>query len=283
MEKPKLCRYCDKPLDKGRLYCKSCKQWNWDGPVGGTADDDGSLVFEEIEARELVRYKVGLLDTCLDGGLPITFVLLIAGLPGAGKSTILLQIAECLCVYGETLYIACEEDVKIIKERGTRLGCKFERRLRMLPAMGGVADIGGMLMTRRPKAIIVDSVDSLVGHDHEAEVEALRIIKKYAVELQAVAIIVSQVNKDEDFTGLMAKQHEVDVLMTLMPDADLKTDNGEAIRVAETLKNRGGRAFIETFYEMTGKGLQVCDVTHLAKPTKEQSRSEESEDDADED
>jgi predicted ATP-dependent serine protease len=153
------------------------------------------------------------------------------------------------------MYVAAEEDVKAIKARGERLGINTRRRLRFVPAMGGVANFGELLMRRRPQFIITDSLDALTGRDHEAELAILDIMKKYAVELQAPFIVTSQVNKDGDYSGLMAKQHAVDVLLTFSTDDEERTGSGEALRVLETLKNRSGKAFTESFFEMTAKGL----------------------------
>ncbi len=182
-------------------------------------------------------------------------LILLGGPPGCGKSTLVLQIAEVFCAQGECMYVAAEEDVKAIKARGVRLGIDTHRRLRFVPAMGGVANFGELLMRRRPQFIITDSIDALTGRDHEAELAMLDIMKKYAVELQAPFIVTSQVNKDGDYSGLMAKQHAVDVLLTFSTDDESRTESGEALRILETLKNRSGKAFTESFYEMTAKGL----------------------------
>lgn len=252
------CLWCTHELPKDKFRCVSCGMWTPENDSGVNAGN-GAVLFEDIQTEDLKRYKTGLLDDCLGGGIVVSMIALIAGTPGAGKSTLLLQVAEALCAYGLVIYIATEEDIKIIKMRGVRLKIKPRGKLMLIAAMGGVADIGALLMQHKPCAIILDSLDSLVGHDHEAEIKALEIIKKYAVSLQAVAIVISQVNKDADFTGLMGKQHAVDALLTLMPEDDLKGENGDAIRVAEVLKNRNGKAFISTMFEMTETGLVVCD------------------------
>lgn len=257
-------------IPPGKARCPSCKSWIWvDDPLN---DGDGSVMYEDIASAEIHRISVGIMDDCFCGGIVRSDVALIAGLPGAGKSTLLLQIAESFCKIGECMYIAAEEDLMAIKARGIRLGIATNGRLRFIPAIGGVADIGELLMKHKPRSIILDSLDGLVSHELEAEVKALEIIKKYCVSLQAPAIVISQVNKESDYSGLMAKQHAVDVLLTLMPDEDLRTANEEPVRLLETQKNRNGPAFVRTWLEMTSKGLQVCDVTQL---TEEQNKREQ--------
>lgn len=246
------CVYCPGvKIPEGKHRCPKCRSWIW----GAATASDETVAFEDIVSADDFRIQTGLIDECLGGGIVVGDVILIGGLPGAGKSTLLLQLSEIMGRAGEVLYIASEEDLKAIRARGNRLGILPKGRLRFIPAMGGVADIGAILMTRKPKGIIIDSLDSLAGHDHDSEIKTLEIIKKYAVMLQAVAIVVSQVNKDADFTGLMAKQHAVDVLLTMMPDDDETSENGERIRIVETQKNRHGKAFVIQQFEMAEKGL----------------------------
>lgn len=246
------CYRCDTKLKDGRHRCPSCKAWNW-GAV--FLRDDESVLFEDIASAEEDRISTQLLDDNLGGGLVRSALVLLGGLPGAGKSTLLLQVAAVFCSLGECVYIASEEGLKAIKARGVRLGIETHRRLRFVNAMGGVADVGSILMNRKPAGIIVDSLDGLVGHDHEAEVKCLEVLQKYTVLLNAPALVVSQVNKDGDYSGLMAKQHAVDCLLTMTPDDDTASANGEALRIVETLKNRHGRAFVRSFFEMTEHGL----------------------------
>lgn len=267
---------CDGRIPVGKLRCPSCKCWVWSAE--DEKDGDGSVLYEDIASADIHRISVGIMNDCFCGGIVRSDIALIAGLPGAGKSTLLLQIAQSFCEVGECMYIAAEEDLQAIKARGIRLGITTRGRLRFIPAIGGVTDIGELLMKHKPKAIILDSLDGLTSHDLDAEVKALEIIKKYCVSLQAPAIVISQVNKDADYSGLMAKQHAVDVLLTLMPDEDLRTENQEPVRLLETVKNRNGRAFVRTWLQMTATGLQVCDVTQLAAEQDAREDSEDSDD-----
>jgi DNA repair protein RadA/Sms len=218
------------------------------------------VLIEDVDDSEIHRVETGLLDTCLGGGLVRSDVVLIGGGPGAGKSTLMLQVAETLCEHGLVMYISAEEDVKAIKMRAKRLKVQARRKIRLLPALSGVANIGAMLLAHRPKFIIADSLDSLSGRNADEEITILTIIKKYCVELQAPALIISQINKAGDYAGLKAKQHAVDVLLTFDCDTVERSEpdengDGEFIRIMETVKNRSGRAGVQQLYEMTGLGL----------------------------
>lgn len=264
----KTCMRCNGKFPGSLSKCTHCGFWQFGEFNGG--DDasgvhhdirtDGSVLLEDIDDSEIQRVSAGPLDICLDGGLVRTDVVLIGGGPGAGKSTLMLQVCEELCKHGLVMYISAEEDVKAIKMRAKRLKVKTMRRLRLLPALSGVSNIGAMLLAWKPKFIIADSLDALSGHNDEEEIAILAILKKYCVDLQAPAIVISQINKAGDYAGLKAKQHAVDVMLTFdadtversAPDAD---GNQEFIRVMETIKNRSGRAGVQQLFEMTQLGL----------------------------
>ncbi len=238
-------------------------------PVSGNtnvgAAIDESVILEDIRSAEEDRIITGIWDSAFGGGIVRESITLLGGLPGAGKSTMLLQMAEIFClaaatraadaVGGDTIYVAGEEALPPIRARADRLGIRTNRRLRFIPAMGGVTDMGALIMHHQPSAMIIDSIDSLVGQDDAAEIKMLEILKKYSTTLKAPVLVISQVNKDGDYSGLMAKQHAVDVLMTLSPNESIKSDNGEAIRELEVIKNRYGRAFTLMYLEMTTAGL----------------------------
>ncbi len=204
------------------------------------------------------RISLGaLLDRTLGGGVKQTTTVLLGGGPGCGKSTIVLRAAERFCALGECLYFAAEEDLADIAERGERLGIDDHDRLSFKEAIGGNVDVLGVMYERRPAGVIIDSIDGLVGRDPEAEMALLDIIKKACVSLRCPALIISQVNKAEDYSGFQAKKHHVDVLMTLEQDTEIRSENGEPIRILSTEKSRIGPAHVETWLAMGENGLDL--------------------------
>lgn len=247
------CQRCDDPLPTGQNRCK-CGAWTWERHVDISRD---LKYWEDIDEQPLKRMKLGLMDECLCGGVVLSDVVLIAGGPGAGKTTLLLQACESIWQHGTCLWIAAEEDTGTIKGRGhTRMKLRPPpKKMIFINGMGGGIDIGQALIDIKPAGFIVDSVTSLANKNPVLEVELLGIIKKFCVQLQAPAIVVSQVNADEEFSGHMAKRHDADVLLRLSRD-DETSDNGEPIRILESVdKNRNGRTGIETRLEMTDQGL----------------------------
>lgn len=259
MKPSRECPLCHHKYPGEKNRCPSCGHWSFTADVGPGNHDvktDGSVLFEDIDEAAIERLSTGIIDDCLGGGIIRTDVILIGGGPGAGKSTLVLQICEAFCKHGTVMYVAAEEDVKAIKLRGKRLDIKTHRRLRLLPALSGVANVGAMLWAHRPNFIIMDSIDSLSGRNADEEIVILTILKKFCVELQAPAIVISQINKAGDYAGLKAKQHAVDVLVTFDADpVERDPEGGDYIRIMETIKNRSGRAGVRQFFCMTPSGL----------------------------
>lgn len=251
------------------MRCAKCGTWNWSNPPADVAITAPAKVvgFDEIETEVLPRISLGIVDRCLDvigyekhgkSGVVLSDVVLLGGGPGAGKSTLSIAMAESICEVGTCLYVAAEEDLMAIKVRGLRLKAKpkTRKRLKFLPAMGGGVDLLAVIYDIKPAGVIIDSIDGLVGRDPEAEMALLDILKKACCLLKMPAIVISQVTKELDFSGFQAKKHHVDVLLTMTADSEMKSENGEAVRILETTdKNRNGRAYVETFLEMTETGL----------------------------
>jgi DNA repair protein RadA/Sms len=241
------CSRCDFRIPLGKAKCTSCGHWN--NGSDPSCPDDESILLSEVKSAEDNRIKTGDWDYCWGGGLVRTSVSLVGGLPGAGKSTMLLQLLAAIhqtYPERESMYIATEEALPEIKLRADRLNIRAP--IRMVPAMSGVANIGIILETRKPIAIILDSLQGMIGVDDNAGTELLSTLKKFATTLEAPVIVISHVNKSGDYAGLMTFQHAVDALLTLSPEDD-------GLRVLEVLKNRNGRAFIESKFEMTEHGL----------------------------
>jgi DNA repair protein RadA/Sms len=221
-------------------------------------------------------------------GIVQTSTTLIAGLPGAGKTTLLLQAlsnyALTLANDDEVLHIAAEQALPEIRLTADRLALDAmfqnlkrngDSRIQMVPALGGTANIGNILKRRKPRLVVLDSLQGLCGKDDSAQMEVCDIVKKYAVDIKAPIIIVCQVTKEGDMAGVMTLQHHVDTTMTIAPDPDLIVEE-EAVRVQDIMKNRFGRAFIQQEYVMTARGLKVY------IPPEEPEEDEEDEDEDDE-
>ncbi len=256
-----VCSSCGELIPHGKLRCPSCKQWQT-----GAVNDESVMLCDIVPAEKL-RIRDNLAGLWTDGGnsespnprirdgfgggIVLTSVTLLAGHPGAGKSTILLQLSKTLAdaTKKETLYIAAEEAKEEIKSRADRLGVG-DANIRIIPAMGGISNLGELIARRNPGAVILDSLQGLVGSEHDAAELTLKNLKGLAVLLNAPIIVVSHVTKGESFAGTMTLQHEVDCLVTL----ELSDDDGT--REWFVHKHRQGKAYVSTELEMTEHGLE---------------------------
>jgi DNA repair protein RadA/Sms len=272
----RACVFCETNLPRGKERCVSCNKWqpNPDAIV------DESIALSDVKSAEHTRINVGPYNHCWGGGLVDTSITLFGGMPGAGKSTMLLQmcgvvVASCK---RKCVYIASEEALEEIKARGDRLGIPtdIQALIRMVPAMGGAPDVGGVIRNQQPGLIILDSLQGFAGTDDAMAVELLGSLKKICSELHAPAIVISHITKEGDYAGLMTLQHAVDTLLTLTPD-----EGGS--RCLEVLKNRNGRAFISSTFDMTERGLILeLDSEELQTEESDRARAQLTEEDDDE-
>lgn len=251
------CTRCGKKFPEVKCMCPYCKTINLPEGTGG----DDSVILKDISDQQFRRIMTGIepVDLVFGGGLVTTSVTLLGGNPGAGKSTLSIQLASNIAglskagMLGKTserevVYVATEETGPQIKDRARRLQLENTEKIRIVP-MGSRSDLGDMLMHYKPCAVFVDSMAGLVA-DPDASVETTKRFKEYAEALDAPVILVDHVTKSDDFAGLMSKQHAPDTLLTLYaPDASSE------IRELTPLKNRFGPANMQVYLMMTELGL----------------------------
>lgn len=255
------CKLCETELKPGLMQCQSCKFWNLDALSNGPGVAPGEkkypdyILLDEVEDSENDRIISGPWDYVFGGGIVTTSCTIIGGAPGAGKSTLFIQMADAISrkLKRDVAYIATEESLKQIKGRAKRLKLLPNKNLGMIAAMGGLPNVSEILNRVKPAAIFLDSVQGLAGNSEDVAVELCNILKKVAVLREAPVIISSHVNKSDEIAGLMALQHVVDATMTFFPDES-------GVRILEVEKNRDGQAFISTTFQMTEFGLEVLEL-----------------------
>lgn len=254
------CKLCETELKSGLMQCHSCKFWNLNALENSPGTTTGSshseyITLDKVTSAKKDRILCGPWDYVFGGGIVRTSCNLIGGAPGAGKSTLFLQIADAMAfkLQNEVAYIATEEALEEIKERAERLNLKHIHLVGMISAMGGLPNISEILDKHQPAGIFLDSVQGLAGQSEQVAIELCNILKKVAVIRKAPVMISSHVNKSDEIAGLMALQHVVDCTSTFFPDE-------HGIRIHEIEKNRNGAAFISTSYQMTATGLEVLEL-----------------------
>ncbi len=266
----RTCEACGEAFDQDKIQCPSCRHWHPDKAYDeGT---DGTILLSDAAIPPMRRIRTGPWDPCFGVetdesgkqhiGIVSTSVTLLGGAPGAGKSTLGLQISDAIAFATgrEVLYIATEEATGQIRARANRLKLNASK-IRLVP-IGVDADLAEVMKNRKPAAFIVDSLSKMYPDPKDA-VEFCQRIKSFCINLDAPAIVIDHVTKEEEFAGLMGLQHEVDATL-------LFTVYEDGVRELKTSKTRNGPCDTILF-NMTEKGLV------LRNP--EEDEEEEDEDD----
>lgn len=209
-------------------------------------------------ATKRILTKISELDRVLGGGLVPGQVVLIAGEPGIGKSTLLTQISETL---GSVLYVCGEESASQVKVRADRLGIK-KNNINLLEetdadsVIDQLSSIGGL------SAIIVDSIQTMTTSDLSGMAGSVGQVRECAFRLLRAAkarniplFLVGHVTKEGTVAGPAVLAHIVDTVLWFEGDKTLTT------RVLRAVKNRFGPTDEVGVFDMEDKGLiPVTDI-----------------------
>jgi len=212
----------------------------------------------EAAATPIARLKTGLdgLDRVLGGGLVPGSLLLLAGEPGIGKSTLLLQVAAALARRGgPVVYVTGEESADQIALRAKRID-GLHPQLLLLPETSCEAVLA-QLEAMEPTLVVVDSVQTAVLDEVEAVAGSVSQVRQVASRFQHLAktrgvpvVLVGHVTKEGMIAGPKLLEHLVDVVMSL------EGEPGHDLRALRAGKNRFGTVAELALYSMTGRGLE---------------------------
>jgi DNA repair protein RadA/Sms len=263
------CTKCDVRFMKALARCTECGTW---GSVKeGVPDTMAMNVIRMSEISPECTYKVptGLdeLDAALDGGTVPGQVILLGGRPGAGKSTLVLEIADAMMKRGvlslesgkehrkkknRCLLVSTEEDVEKIKARSLRIDKAHDI---LLCHQKEWSLIECDFADHQPEFGIIDSLNRIVeGRTEQGRVETLHRIYDYAHATAMTTFVIAHVNGDDEIAGMISLQHGADTILILERDR-IESD----IRALRVRKNRHGSEDYVGLFEMTEKGLYSYD------------------------
>lgn len=266
------CRECRQQVSQWVGRCPGCGAWGTveEGPgaatsVSGLASPPVPLVGLGAAPEADQRTSTGMpgLDRVLGGGLVPGSVVLLAGEPGIGKSTLLLQLVARLSTAGrDCLLVSGEESHAQVAGRARRLGVDGTE-VTFAPGR----DLEQVLETARaarPFLLAVDSIQTLrdaSGTQMPGGVSQVRTcadaLVGLAKSLGVCVVLTGHVTKDGDLAGPRALEHAVDVVLSF------DGDSGSGLRVLSGGKNRFGAEGETAWYEMGAAGLREIDPTGL--------------------
>jgi DNA repair protein RadA/Sms len=195
----------------------------------------------QVDATDARALPTGLdeLDRVLGGGLVPGAVVLLAGEPGVGKSTLLLETGALVAEAGRVLYVTGEESAAQVRSRADRIGAVSDRLF--LAAETDLDAVLGHIDAVEPRLLIIDSVQTIATAEAEGSPGGVTQVRAVASALTSVAkersmatILVGHVTKDGSVAGPRALEHLVDVVL------HFDGDRHSQLRMVRAVKNRYG-------------------------------------------
>lgn len=267
-----VCQQCGSEFPKWLGKCTVCSAWNSlvesvkvtgkskakKGSSRISSNPDGNVQkLTDIKASATQRISTGIseLDRCLGGGLVSGQVVLIAGEPGIGKSTLLIQLSNEL---GNCLYVSGEESASQVAIRANRLGIN-NKNINFLEETDVDSIISSLekMESSNLKAVIIDSIQTMATEDLTGLAGSVGQVKecafrllKYAKSKNIPLILVGHVTKEGTVAGPAVLAHIVDTVLWFEGE---KTSN---LRLLRSVKNRFGATDEVGIFQMEDKGLK---------------------------
>lgn len=207
------------------------------------------------DAKARLKTEFPDLNTVLGGGILQGSVSLLAGQPGIGKSTILMQICAEVSKAHEVLYISGEESAGQVKLRAQRLGANSDKLSFASSTSGN--DIAKTIESAEYDLVIVDSIQTLAMDEITSAPGTVsqitncgNLIIRAAKATDTAVIIVGHVTKEGTLAGPKVLEHLVDVVI------NFEGDRYGGFKTIRCVKNRFGSTSEVAIFEMNDKGLQ---------------------------
>jgi len=261
-----ICKNCGAESQVWSGKCYQCGEWNTleEQIVVATkkTNNSGNVLKSKNIGDALTKdYKriatsISEIDLVFGGGIVAGSVNLIAGQPGIGKSTLLLQLAHKISNKYTVLYISGEESAHQIGIRAQRLGVTGDK-LKVANSTSA-EDIAATIADSKYKLVIVDSIQTLecshvtspAGSVSQI-INSTHLLTNAAKTADTAVIIVGHVNKEGTIAGPKVLEHIVDVVM------QLEGDRYGGLRVLRAEKNRYGSTNETGIFEMADDGLRA--------------------------
>jgi len=262
---PYRCTDCGWTTTKWVGRCGECQAW-------GTVEEAGAVRARttpsqvsstpavpigsvDVATARAIPTTIGELDRVLGGGLVPGAVVLLAGEPGVGKSTLLLETAATWARQNRrVLYATGEESAAQVRLRAERIGAVADELY--LAAETDLGSILGHIDSVEPTLLILDSVQTISSTEVDGAAGGVTQVKEVAASLIAIAkarnvivILVGHVTKDGNVAGPRTLEHLVDVVL------HFEGDRHGPLRLVRAVKNRFGAADEIGCFELVDDGI----------------------------
>lgn len=262
-----VCDSCGDSFNKWSGKCASCGEWNtlkeFKLPAGAGGKLSASVsvlepesISQTVKARPVERLMSGLdpLDTVLGGGMVRGSVLLVAGEPGIGKSTLLMQAAAMLAQKHKVLYVSAEESTEQVALRAQRLG--FGDSAVQLASTISADAIASTIAHSNFDLVIVDSIQTVSTDRLQASsgtasqiTQSAQMLSRAAKATNTALVLVGHVTKEGSIAGPKLLEHLVDVVL------NIEGDRYGGFKVLRGVKNRFGSTNEVGLFEMQESGM----------------------------
>ena len=261
------CTACGNETAKWQGRCPACGQWNTIEEhiekVSMPGKEHHRLAtgktpqkLQEVTGCDEIRFSTGMLelDRVLGGGAVEGSLVLVGGAPGIGKSTLLLQICNALCVGKTVLYVSGEESEHQIKMRAQRIQVIPEQLYILSETqLGGLLEAVNQI---QPDIVIADSIQTLYDENNDSAPGSVSQVKDCTMALMHLAknagitvFVVGHINKDGAIAGPKVLEHMVDCVLYF------EGDSNASYRLLRAVKNRFGSTNEIGVFEMADRGL----------------------------
>ena len=211
----------------------------------------------DVTTDREIRFSTGMgeLDRVLGGGAVVGSLVLVGGAPGIGKSTLLLQICNCLCKNRTVLYVSGEESERQLKLRALRLGVDPDSLYILSETR--LSDILEAVDQIQCDILIADSIQTIYNEDNESSPGSVSQVKDCTMAMLELSkskgvtvFVVGHINKDGNIAGPKVLEHIVDSVLYF------EGDPNSSYRLLRGAKNRFGSTNEIGVFEMADSGLK---------------------------
>ena len=261
-----ICQSCGYETAKSMGKCPECGSWasfveeieqSTKSAVSIVANNTPACLINEIEITPSIRFSTGFeeFDRVLGKGLVQGAMVLLAGDPGIGKSTLILQTSKAICEKGKKLlYVCAEESGSQIKLRAQRLNVNSDN-LYVYPQTN-FENIKAQIEDLKPEVLVIDSIQAIYTQNITSSAGSVSQIRECTNALMEIAktknvtvVIIGHVTKEGNIAGPKVLEHMVDTVVYF------EGDKYKSYRLLRCNKNRFGSTNEVGVFNMVEEGL----------------------------